>query len=69
MKFIKPICLLLALLVASSCKNVLDKQPLDKLQGEVLFADPQGVKLYMANLYYRAIPGIGANGLTQNPQY
>ncbi len=53
MKFVKPIFLMFALLAASGCKDVLDKQPLDKLQGEALFADPQGVKLYMANLYYQ----------------
>jgi hypothetical protein len=33
------------------CSDILDKQPLDKMQGEQLFSDPQGVRLYMANLY------------------
>ena len=45
--------LLLPALFALSCGDVLDKQPLDKLQGENLFSNPEGVKLYMANLYYQ----------------
>jgi len=45
--------LLLPLLFSLSCGDVLDKQPLDKLQGENLFSNPEGVKLYMANLYYQ----------------
>ncbi|MFD1139859.1 RagB/SusD family nutrient uptake outer membrane protein [Larkinella insperata] len=53
MKFFKHILSLVMLLLACSCENVLDKQPLDKLQGENLFSNPEGVKLYMANLYYQ----------------
>ncbi len=34
-----------------SCKKVLDLQPTDKLPASVIFSDPEGVKLYMANLY------------------
>jgi hypothetical protein len=45
--------LLFPALFALSCGDVLDKQPLDKLQGENLFSNPEGVKLYMANLYYQ----------------
>jgi hypothetical protein len=45
--------LLLPLLFSLSCGDVLDKEPLDKLQGENLFSNPEGVKLYMANLYYQ----------------
>lgn len=36
-----------------SCKKVLDLEPTDKIQAEDLFADPAGVKLYMANLYFQ----------------
>ena len=52
MKLIRYIILLL-ILFSLSCGDVLDKQPLDKLQGENLFSNPEGVKLYMANLYYQ----------------
>jgi hypothetical protein len=52
MKLLKNIGLL-SFFLALSCTNVLDKQPLDKLQGENLFSNPEGVKLYMANLYYQ----------------
>ena len=52
MKLFRYICLL-PLLFSLSCGDVLDKQPLDKLQGENLFSNPEGVKLYMANLYYQ----------------
>lgn len=36
-----------------SCNSVLDLKPTDKIRAEDLFGDPQGVKLYMANLYYQ----------------
>ncbi len=36
-----------------ACKKVLDLSPLDKLDGNAMFSDPEGVKLYMANLYYQ----------------
>lgn len=45
------ILILIALLIQLSCSDVLDKQPLDRIQGEQLFSDPEGVRLYMANLY------------------
>ena len=40
-------------LLLFGCKDVLDLKPTDKLSGEDLFSDPEGVKLYMANLYYQ----------------
>lgn len=47
--------LLLALVAVTgaSCKRVLDLEPLDKLDGNAMFSDPGGVKLYMANLYFQ----------------
>jgi len=45
------ILILIALILQTSCSNVLDKEPLDRIQGEQLFSDPEGVRLYMANLY------------------
>src|SRR5262249_53670517 len=36
-----------------SCKSVLDLEPTDKILAKDLFGDPEGVKLYMANLYYQ----------------
>lgn len=44
---------LLPFLFCLSCGDILDKKPLDKLQAENLFSNPEGVKLYMANLYYQ----------------
>ncbi|WP_341836012.1 RagB/SusD family nutrient uptake outer membrane protein [Chitinophaga pollutisoli] len=44
-------CLLAVMLF--SCKSVLDLKPTDKILAEDLFGDPEGVKLYMANLYYQ----------------
>ncbi|HEX2536212.1 MAG TPA: RagB/SusD family nutrient uptake outer membrane protein [Chitinophagaceae bacterium] len=35
------------------CKKVLDLEPTDKLPASAIFSDPQGVKLYMANLYFQ----------------
>ncbi len=52
MKRFKNIFLILfSLLLQFSCSDILDKEPLDRIQGEQLFSDPQGVRLYMANLY------------------
>lgn len=42
-----------AIALSTSCSRVLDLKPLDKLDGDAMFSDPQGVKLYMANLYYQ----------------
>ena len=36
-----------------SCDDGLDLQPLDRITAEDLFADPEGTKLYMADLYDR----------------
>lgn len=35
------------------CNDFLDKSPMDKIDGEAMFSDPEGVKVYMANLYYQ----------------
>lgn len=40
-------------LILFGCTDVLDLKPTNKLSGEDLFSDPEGVKLYMANLYYQ----------------
>lgn len=40
-------------LILFGCTDVLDLKPTDKLSGEDLFSSPEGVKLYMANLYYQ----------------
>ena len=45
------ILVVLGILLQTSCSDVLNKEPLDRIQGEQLFSDPQGVRLYMANLY------------------
>ncbi len=45
------VLLLAGLLIHVGCSDILDKQPLDRIQGEQLFSDPEGVRLYMANLY------------------
>ncbi|KIC94467.1 RagB/SusD family nutrient uptake outer membrane protein [Flavihumibacter solisilvae] len=37
--------------LALGCAKVLDLEPTDKLQASQIFSDPQGVKIYMANLY------------------
>ncbi|GGC15222.1 glycan metabolism protein RagB [Parapedobacter defluvii] len=43
--------LLLSVIFFSGCRDVLDLRPLDKLDGETLFATPEGVRVYLANLY------------------
>jgi hypothetical protein len=45
------IILLLTAISWGGCKRVLDLQPTDKLPASAIFGDPQGVKIYMANLY------------------
>lgn len=37
-----------------SCSDHLDVEPKNKIPGEALLADPQGVKAFLANLYYQA---------------
>jgi hypothetical protein len=39
------------ILLFCSCNDILDLEPKDKLDGKAMFSDPEGVKLYMANLY------------------
>src|SRR5690606_41336966 len=55
MKFKKLYIFLLFLLPAAGCNDVLDLEALDKITQEDLFGDPEGTKLYMANLY-RQLP-------------
>jgi hypothetical protein len=38
----------------TSCSDVLDLKPLNKIDGETLFATEEGVRVYMANLYAQA---------------
>lgn len=39
------------MVLATAGCNILDLEPLDKIDGTALFSDPAGVQLYMANLY------------------
>ncbi|RYE14894.1 MAG: RagB/SusD family nutrient uptake outer membrane protein, partial [Sphingobacteriales bacterium] len=41
------------LLLLCGCKKVLDIEPTDKIKAEDLFADAEGRKSYLANLYYQ----------------
>ena len=45
------IFILLAGLFLLGCKKVLDLEPTDRLTADMIFGDPKGVELYMANLY------------------
>lgn len=52
MKILKNTYLLfLFAFLSTQCEDVLDLQPLDRITAEDLFGDPEGTKLYMANLY------------------
>src|SRR5690554_4206230 len=53
MRLIRYIFFLVIALAIQSCDDILDLKPLDKLDSETLFSDPEGVKLYLANLYYQ----------------
>jgi hypothetical protein len=53
MKLIRNIFFIIAALIINSCSDVLDLKPTDKLDSETLFSNPEGVKVYMANLYYQ----------------
>lgn len=44
--------ILLSAILYTSCTDILDLDPKDKIPGKLLFSDPTGVKLYMADLYY-----------------
>lgn len=53
MKLFKILYTAILALLLLGCTDVLDLKPTDKLPAEDLFRDPEGVKLYMANLYYQ----------------
>lgn len=53
MKLIRNIFFIIVALAIESCSDVLELEPVDKLDSETLFSDPEGVKVYMANLYYQ----------------
>jgi hypothetical protein len=43
------------LLLFTSCRNdIMDLQPLNKVSSEVLLANEDGIRVYLANLYYQA---------------
>ena len=50
-KYLSGLLLSLMLITGTGCSDFLDLEPKDKIDGNYLFADPDGVKLYMANLY------------------
>ena len=51
--FNKYFALILFIFLGLSCDDGLDLQPLDRITADDLFADPEGTKLYMADLYDR----------------
>ena len=53
MKIRKHLRFFICALLVCGCSDVLDVKPTDKLDATALFGDPEGVKLYMANLYYQ----------------
>lgn len=53
MKLIRNTFIIIAALAIDSCSDVLELKPLDKLDSQTLFSDPEGVKVYLANLYYQ----------------
>ena len=53
MKLYRNTFFLLAALAIGSCNDVLELEPLDKLDSETLFSDPEGIQVYLANLYYQ----------------
>src|SRR5690554_2432306 len=46
------IYILIIILFTGCSESFLDRRPMDKIDGEAMFSDPEGVKVYMANLYY-----------------
>lgn len=70
MKKLEYIITLIVLMSLTGCSDFLDLQPKSKVPGETLFSDPEGVKLYMANLYYQLpiedFTYIPANGFNSN---
>ena len=53
MKLYKVFFTAVLVLLFFGCEDVLELEPTDKLSAEALFSEPEGVKLYMANLYYQ----------------
>jgi hypothetical protein len=53
MKLIRNIFFIMALVIMHSCQDVLDLHPLDKLDSKTLFSSPEGIRVYLANLYYQ----------------
>lgn len=53
MKLLRIIYASILLVALFGCEDVLDKEPTNKLDGDALFSTSEGVKLYMANLYYQ----------------
>ncbi len=43
-----------SLIFFSSCRDIMDLQPLDKVSSGVLLASEDGIRVYFANLYYQA---------------
>ncbi len=46
--------IILALIGLTGCKDYLDLQPTNKISADDLFASEEGIKAYMANLYFQA---------------
>lgn len=46
--------ILITLLLFTGCQDLLDLKPLDKVGDEVVFSNEDGIKAYLANLYYRS---------------
>lgn len=44
----------LYLLLFSSCRDIMDLEPLNKVSSEVLLSSENGIRVYLANLYYQA---------------
>lgn len=54
MNHISYILLIVFIIFFTGCDDdFLDRSPMDKIDGEAMFSDPEGVKVYMANLYYQ----------------
>ena len=51
MKIIYKILVIMAIVSIYGCSDMLNLRPTDKIDGKAMFSDPEGVKLYMANLY------------------
>ncbi|WMI94601.1 RagB/SusD family nutrient uptake outer membrane protein [Bacteroides fragilis] len=51
MKFKNILLGMAAILLSSGCSDFLDLEPKNKITGDQLFSSPEGVKVYMANLY------------------